>query len=168
MAIANETYAEFIERRFGGVLKHGPHEPNGQCCYIEGRAAYLGLKWTDDPSATGDYDFRGLNDAFPDDESRTRNMIRLDASCAGARNWLPEHQVKFAEFVVISLAQRIIADLPGLPDSIREQCRNVTTLDDARAAARAASYAASYARIKTLETAVDIFIDAAEKAKAAA
>jgi hypothetical protein len=119
-------------------------------------AVAIGHEWTDSPEALGMPEIRGLNDAFRDERLRTQHMLRVLTALYDYPDWSADRRRQWCERIVIETVRRIIAELPHLPDTTREQCRGVTTLDAARwaaesvarigrAAARVAGWAAAEA-----------------------
>ena len=73
-----ESFPEFLTRRFGGVLTHGRHTPDGVACALEAWSQYEARTWTDDPVALNMPDLRALNDAcWSDDAIRALWMGRV-------------------------------------------------------------------------------------------
>ena len=69
-------FAEFVKDRFGGVLTHGSHTPDGAACFHEALNVYQGKKWSDNTAGT--LNLIGLNDApWSSDAVRTEHMLPL-------------------------------------------------------------------------------------------
>ena len=136
---------ELLAERFGGLLRGGSHRPDGEVCAIELRAAALGLPWTDDPRRTRDFDYRAINDIVVPDALRTEWMLPVILAYAGSLDWPRAAQQRVVDRLVIWTVQRVIAALPHLPPSIRDQCREARTVEAAEAAARAAAWASEAA-----------------------
>lgn len=180
-----QTIESLLETRFGGVIRCGSHKEDGECCILELAAAAQGLPWTDDPEKVRCWDIRAINDAYADGARRTKAMLRLYAAYAGSMDWPTDRQQAVASRIAILTMNRIIAELPGLSDEVRQQCRDADTLDAAaaaawaaeaaeaaraaawaaaraaEAAAEAAAAAAAWASDDVLDKAVDLWIEAA-------
>ena len=182
MHTCTETTIREVIARHGGVLKSGVQSPeDGQCCVLEARSLCLGMEMTDDPSLVGMPDIRPLNDAgWSSDEKRTEAMIRLCVAYADWSRWTYAQRSRVMSRVAIQTVRRIIGELLVLPEKVREKCRKAEDLDAAAgaagdaeaagyaaagdagyAAARAARDAEDAARDSVIETAVDIWIEAA-------
>ena len=146
----DETFRAFIDRRFSGGLLAGTHRDNGKACVLEAWNAYQGLAWSDSPVLTRIFDIRPLNDVAVSPAVRTEWMTQLLEAYAGSLDWPEARQRRVVTAIVLATIREIIAELPGLPDTIRQQCRSVTTLAEAVEAAaeadRAARAAAEAAR----------------------
>lgn len=71
-------FDKVLKSRFGGVLKHGSHNPDGEACALEAASVARGNGWDDAPGAAGLPDIRPLNDGpWSSDEGRTRAMVPL-------------------------------------------------------------------------------------------
>ena len=160
-----QTFAEFVESRFGGVLTKGGHTPDGAACALEAWSQFIrphtwtddGIPvyaddgkatWTDNPETLRIFDIRGINDAaWKSDAQRTEYMVPLTIALAGSLDWPQSRQQAVVEQVVREFGRQLIAELPGLTAKIRAQCRAATTMEECHAAAASASarYAASYA-----------------------
>ena len=149
--------------RFGGTLAAGLHPLHDACCVLEARSVCLGLPWTDDPAVLDVPDIRPLNDGLSDD-ARTEAMIRLVTALDPWATWSHDRQRAVATRITIETVRQIVADLPGLPPETRHQCREVTDLAAAWAAAWAAAGDAAWAAAgdAVLIRAVDIWITACE------
>lgn len=130
-----------LKKRFGGVLKYGKHPEDGECCVLELASVLRGVKWTDEPMVVRCFDLRPLNDMNVSDELRSKWMTRLLVAYDGSLDWLEARRKEVAAKIVIGVVQQIIAELPSLPDAVREQCRKASTLDECQAAADAANAA---------------------------
>jgi hypothetical protein len=140
-----DNLGQILRTRFGGVISAGKHEPDGQACALELYAVAIGHEWTDNPQALGMPEIRGLNDAFHDERLRTQHMLRVLTALYDYPNWSADRKRQWCERIVIETMRRIIAELPLLPDTTREQCRGVTILGAARWAEEAAMRAAEAA-----------------------
>ena len=131
--------AEYINEHFGGTLKFGSHEPNGEACALEALSQFKGLNWSDQPNYMRCFDFRPLNDAaWSSDAKRTAAIVPLMEALDGSLDW-PHHQRQaFVQLLAIETVRRIIADLPIFLVVERERCRRAETLSAAADAAEAA------------------------------
>lgn len=130
-----------LKERFHGVILRRKHEQaTGECCVLELASVLRGLKWTDNPELVRCFDLRPLNDIKVPDELRTKYMVKLLEAYDGSLDWPLEKQLQAVEKIVIETVKQIMAELPGLPTEIREQCRRAENLDDARMAALAVNF----------------------------
>ena len=123
-------------------LSAGAHNPDGQACALEYLSVARGIDWTDAPEKVRCFDLRLINDISVSDALRTEHLMPVLMAYDGSLDWPMERQQRVVERIIILTVQRLVADLPGLPDTIREQCRKATTLTEAAEAARAAAGAA--------------------------
>ena len=160
--MTQETFRAFIDRRFTGVLLAGSHRADGEACVLEALSAYQGQTWSDDPTAVGCWDLRPLNDIDVAPEVRLEWMVRLAEAYAGAPSWPVELQCAVAERLVILTVQRLVSTLPGLPQILRDACRDASTAEAAEAAAGAAAGAAGAAAgaAEAAEKSVSVFVTA--------
>src|SRR5690349_17608843 len=122
-----------------GLLRHGSHAPGRKFCALEFESQVRGREWSDRPITLPD--LRPLNDAFGrNDKLRTHWMLRVMAALWDWSEWSEQKRQRWAERVAVETVRQIIAELPGLSDEIRKQCRAARTL---LAAARAAAEAAA-------------------------
>lgn len=71
-------FDKVLKSRFGGLLKHGSHHPDGEACALEAATVARGNKWDDEPETAGLPDLRELNDGpWSSDEARTRALRPL-------------------------------------------------------------------------------------------
>jgi hypothetical protein len=167
-----QTFQEFVKERFGGSLSRGRHdEDEGAACLIEAINAYRGRKWSDDP---GDFpDVRSINDAYGDNyAARTDAMLRLyDALAPRWGEWTNAERLEWIGRVIVRTVREIIADLPDLPEDIRERLRAAGTLAEAARATAAAmtlSQAAAQATALASMTDTDVSPAVVWTARAAA
>src|SRR5690606_31928557 len=136
---------EILNTRFGGVLNTGKHNPpDGDCnaCILELCSIAMGIDWTDDPELVGLPDIRPINDIQGiSPRHRAARMIELATAYWGWSNWTAEERKRTVSRIAILTVNRLIAELPGLSDAIRQQCRDAVTIEDACAAADAADAA---------------------------
>ena len=122
-----------LDTRDDGVLKHGKHLPGHDFCALEFESQVRGRKWSDSPITLPD--IRPLNDArWSSAQARTTALLPVMVALWDWTMWSRERQIAWASRVAIRTVQEIVSTLPGLPSSVREQCRQVTMLDAARAA----------------------------------
>ena len=131
------TFQEYVATRFG-VLTAGQHPANGEACVLESWNAYQGRAWSDDPDIARCWDLRALNDIDVAPAIRTTIMVQLMDAFAGSADWPAARQQRVAELIALGTVQRLIAELPGLSESVRAQCRRAGTLMAAQIAAEAA------------------------------
>ena len=146
--ITVEDIQAYLDTHDDGVLKHGSHkEGTGAYCALECVSQLRGAdRWTDTPSAAGMPDIRAINDArWSSDEVRTRTMLPMLASISRWAVWTATQKQAFVSAVAIRFVREVVSMLSSLPDSVRQACREVQTLDDAKAAAEAEAAQAAYA-----------------------
>src|SRR5690606_33217347 len=71
-------------------------------------------------------------------QARTEHMVRLAEALEPWATWSEDQRRAYTERVVLWTVRNLIADLPGLPDAVRERCRSAGTLGEAADAAWAA------------------------------
>ena len=163
MKLTVEQLQHVLDTYDNGVLSTGTHKPDdGLYCALECVSLAQGIRWrddgtedgildiptrrkifTDNPTALGMPDIRAINDArWSSDALRTATMLPLISVLSDWSQWSSMRQRRWAEIVSIETVKQIISQLPGLPDSVRLQCKQADTLKSARAAANAAAYAA--------------------------
>jgi hypothetical protein len=160
-----------LETRFGGVIKSGKHNENGECCIFEYASVLKGISWTDLPQLIRCVDIRPLNDArWSSDELRTEWMIKVYDALEGSLDWPKDKLQTWITNVIISLVKEIISELPGLNIQIKKQCKVVTNLREAAGAARAVrtAYAATAVAAAAAADAADAAYAATAVAAAAA
>jgi len=158
-------YRRIINERFGGVLRHGSHKPDGEACALEAESIARGREWSDDPVTMPD--LRPLNDGpWSSDQARTDALVPVVEALWDWAEWPEARRLAWVEGVVIETVRQIIAELPELTDDVRARCRAVRTLDDAAKAAEAAAKAAA-AAAEAAEAAAEAAAWAAAKAAAA-
>lgn len=152
------TQNDFTEtmRLHGGLFANGSHQErysDDDCplCLLEMIAACevrrgLRERITDDPKELDLPDVRPINDAcWSSREVATPHLERLRSAIMPWREWDEERRRKTADRLAILAVNKIVAELPRLSDSVRQQCRDAKTLQEARGAARSSSSSASRA-----------------------
>jgi hypothetical protein len=138
-----ETALETLLReRFGGIISHGKHPPDGAACALELVSQAKGLPWTDDPRTVGYPDLRSLNDAgWVSDAARTTALLPVLIALSGWPDWSKSRRITCARIValrtireVLPIALRAI----GL-DGAARRCETAGTLKSAWDAARDAA-----------------------------
>lgn len=106
----DETFGLFVKRRLnGGVLRRGPHEPNGDACALEARSQALGIDWTDSPVLVDFPDIRPINDAaWDNDNQRTAHMVPVMEALWNWPSWNIARRITFVE----RLVKRINEEMP--------------------------------------------------------
>src|SRR3972149_5414996 len=101
------TFRDFVELRFGGVLKGGSHPADGEACVLEAFNAWLNKEWSDTPS--GLPDLRPLNDAFGEnDVARTVAMLPLVEALLPWAQWKEAKRKDWVARVVKRHIQEIL------------------------------------------------------------
>ena len=178
MSCTEISLLEVIERH-GGVVASGSHEyrygePDCPLCILEAHAACLVERGeldeiTDDPAALGRPDYRPINDAaWSSREVATPHLIRLHMAYDGWAEWGDERRLAVVSRITIETVRRIIAELPGMPNCVRQQCRDVSDLKSAAAAAYVADAAMADAAMARADAAADAAANAAANAADAA
>jgi hypothetical protein len=122
---------------FGGVLSKGQHQPDSpEACPLEVAHVAVGDEWSDEPNRWPD--LRPLNDAFSSDALRTQHMVPVMLAYWDWADWSPRRQLCVMAQLTLETVRQLVAELPGVPEAIRERCRQSTTLATAERAARAA------------------------------
>src|SRR3990167_4079927 len=124
----------FVAERFGGKLMAGKHSEDGEACALECLSAWQGISWTDDPAKTRTFDLRPINDIHVPDALRAKHLLPVLVAYAGSLDWPQKRQRAVAEKIVIGTVNKIVAELPGLPAEIAEQCRRAATIQAAAVA----------------------------------
>ena len=166
----NEVSLMDVIARHGGVLAIGKHaaeygDPTCPLCVLEAHAACLVARGeldaiTDDPKALGRPDYRSINDAWwSSREVATPHLVRLHMAYSGWPTWSEPQRLAVTTRVVVETIREVVSELPGLPDEVRDQCRAVRTLVEAREATGAAEAAAD----RVLVQVVDVWVRAAEE-----
>jgi len=133
-------------KRHGGVVASGRHDdPTGPLCILELGSAclvedgYLSAI-TDDPAVLGRPDYRPINDAsWSSRAAATEPMLRLHLAYASWGQWSTKRRRHVVEQIVRGTVREIVAELPGLSDTVRDQCREATSSRECAVAARAAA-----------------------------
>ena len=147
-----------LDLRDKGVLMRGSHrEGAGEFCALEFARAVKGLPWGDTPDAFPD--LRPLNDArWSSDQARTEALLPVLLALWDWHAWDSARRVRWARRVAILTVQRIVSELPTLPDDIRDRCRRAATMKEARiAAADADANADAYAATNAAAYAADAY-----------
>jgi hypothetical protein len=150
-----KTMTRVLNERFGGLLSFGPHLEGGEGCINEVGSAAKGLPWTDSPAILRCWDFRSINDMNVSREVRAKYLPKVFVAYDGSMDWPLERQLAVSRKLVILTIQRLIAEIPGLSEAAREQCRQANTLEQAARAVRAAEVVVTaWEVVKTTKEAV--------------
>lgn len=180
MPITIEELQKGLDDLDGGVLKGGKHEPDSrQFCVLEFDSIMRHRPLSDNAITLPD--LRPLNDAFlSDDAARTDALLPVMAALWDWTAWSPERRQSWTRRIVIETVRRLIAELPGLSSVVTQQCRTVSSLDEAVKAAEAARTEAAKAakaaeavaaraaeaarvRVTVLRRACEIWVQAAKQ-----
>jgi hypothetical protein len=157
-----------LDKQFGGVLSETVHVPgSSQANGMELLSVARGLPWTSSSEEVRCFDLGPLNKIQVTPETRTKFMMPVLAAFDGSLDWPIQKKQRVAERLVLLTVQRLIAELPGLPDSSRRRCRDARTLADAALAAAGASAGAQSAGGTDLRESPASALWAAKAAKAA-
>lgn len=141
-------YRSVLDERFGGVLRHGEHAPDGEVCALELVSQVRGRRWTDDPVRLRMPDLRALNDAaWSSDAARTEHLLPVLVAYDGWADWPRERRRDVVRQVALRTVREILPlalRMAGL-STAAECCATVETLEAADVAAGSAyeAYAAS-------------------------
>ncbi len=157
-----------LDKQFGGVLRESPNpEGSGRANGMELLSVFRGLPWTSSSDDVRCLDLGPLNKIQVSPESRTKYLLPVLAAYDGSLDWPIQRKQRVAERLAVLTVQRLVSELPGLPNSCRKQCREARTLAEAAAAATAASaLAQSAAGVEARESPASA-LWAAKAAKAA-
>src|SRR5579859_5355762 len=141
MPITIEELQAGLVKHDKGVLKRGAHKhEDREYCALEFVAVMHDEPLNDKPGHLPD--IRPLNDArWSSDESRTAHMLPVLVALWDWATWTPTRKQQWASRVSIEVVRQIVSQLLGLTETIREECRAVSTVDAAARAARAADAA---------------------------
>ena len=157
-----------LDKQFGGVLRDLPHSAgSGQASAMELLSVYRGVPWTASAEDVHCFDLSPLNKISVSPETRTRHLLPVLAAYDGSLDWPIQRKQRLAERLALLTVQRIVAALPGLPESTRKLCREARTLADAAAAAASASAEAQSAAGAEMRESPASALWAAKAAKAA-
>jgi len=129
-----------LDKQFGGLLRDSPNpEGSGRANGMELLSVFRGLPWTSSPDDVHCLDLSPLSKIQVSPESRTKHLLPVLAAFDGSLDWPIQRKQRLAERLAVLTVQRLVAELPGLPESSRKLCREARTLPEAAAAATAAS-----------------------------
>ena len=144
----------------------------GQMC-VEAAVCYaLGMKHSDEPTCVNSvirsFKIRLNDSSWSSNDARAKGMRRLAVLQLGTKEGFDEvHFSKLLTLRTIQILLPRVLSLAGL-HAHAKACENVTTLEDARAAAEAAHAAAAAARVSEAARAAAAAAYAADAAAAAA
>jgi hypothetical protein len=154
--ITLKQFRQTINDRFGGVIRSGSHQPNGQACALEAYSVAIGKPWTDHPFTLGMPDVRRLNDArWSNDKARTDGLLPVVVALSRWSEWTKAQRSEWASRVVLRTVLEIISESKWIPEKHRKALRAVTTLDKERAACKAAATATDATDAATAAAAAD-------------
>ena len=157
-----------LDKQFGGVLRDSAHPPgSGQANAMELLSVYRGAPWSGSPEDVHCFDLSPLNKIAVSPEIRTKHLMPVLAAFDGSLDWPIQRKQRLAERLALLTVQRIVAALPGLPESTRRLCREARNLFEAAAAAGNASAAAQSAAGSEMRESPASALWAAKAARAA-
>ena len=129
-----------LDSQFGGMLRESVNtEGSGRVNAMELLSVARGLPWTDSPDLVRCFDLTPLNKIQVSPETRTKYLLPVLAVYDGSLDWPIQRKQRVAERLAVLTVQRLVAELPSLPESCRKLCREARSLADAAAAASTAS-----------------------------
>jgi len=129
-----------LDKQFGGVLRESANaEGNGRANGMELLSVARGLPWTASPDQVRCFDLSPLNKIQVSPETRAKYLLPVLTAYDGSLDWPIQRKQRVAERLALLTVQRVVSELPGLPQSCREICREARTLAEAAAAAATAS-----------------------------
>jgi hypothetical protein len=149
-----------------GVLRSGAHREGREFCALEFESKVRGRDWSDAPVTLPD--MRPINDGlWSSDAARTDALLPVMVALWGWSTWTLERRIAWAQRIALETVRQIVAELPGLSDAIRTQCRDAKDLTAAEGAAeRAGAWAAAAAAMTeaAAEAAAGLAVSAAAAA----
>ncbi len=129
-----------LDKQFGGTLSESAHaQGSGRANAMELLSVARGLPWSASAEEVRCFDLSPLQKIQVSPETRTKHLLPVLAGFDGSLDWPIQRKQRVAERLALLTVQRLIADLPSLPDSCRKRCREASTLAEAATAAAAAS-----------------------------
>jgi hypothetical protein len=112
--VTEHPLVRVVNDRFGGVLSHGSHDPDGLACINEAANVARGNDWGDLPDKAGLPDSRSLNDGpWSSNRARTDAMLPLGVALWDWSDWTPKRRTAWAQRV----SERTIREI--LPIALR-------------------------------------------------
>jgi hypothetical protein len=129
-----------LDNKFGGVLRESSNpEDSGQADAMELLSVSRGVPWTSSPDQVHCFDLSPLYKIQVSPETRTKHFLPVLAAYDGSLDWPIQRKQRVAERLAILTVQRLVSELPGVPEACRNACREAHTLAEAAAAATKAS-----------------------------
>jgi len=129
-----------LEKQFGGLLQESANpEGSGRVNGMELLSVARGVPWTSSPDQVHCFDLSPLYKIQVSPETRTQHFLPVLAAYDGSLDWPIQRKQRVAERLAILTVQRLVSELPGVPEPCRKACRDARTLAEAAAAATAAS-----------------------------
>ena len=160
------TLHEVIDARFGGVLRHGKHEEDGQACALEAVSVARGVKWTDAPRLVGMPDLRPINDGrWSSDEARTEALVPVLIALWDWPDWSDARRQAWAERIVLRTVREVLPLAMTRWPEHAAACVAAETLQQAKAGAGAAAAAVAGVAAVAADAAEARAADAAARAE---
>lgn len=154
-------YELIVAERFGGLLSHGEHDPDGAACALEAASIARGRPWSDDPDDVELPDLRPLNDGpWTSDEARTEAMVPLVVALWDWPTWAGDRHQAWLSRVASRTTREvlpIVLRAVGL-DAEAERCELEGTREEVWAALDASMGESVWARA-AIEYAYDAWDD---------
>jgi len=129
-----------LDNQFGGLLRDSSNaEGSGRANAMELLSVFRSVPWTSSSDTVRCLDVGPLTKIQVSPATRTQYLLPVLAAYDGSLDWPIQRKQRVAERLAILTVQRIVAELPGLPESQRRRCREARTLTEAAEAAAAAS-----------------------------
>jgi len=126
-----QDYLDVLNTRFSGVIRGGSHPPkSGRACALEIAHAVVGDPWSDQPDKWPD--IRPINDGLWENaKTRTEALVPVMMMYWEWAEWPDTRRFTVMRMIALKTVQQILADLPGLDNTISAGCRRVQTLSEA-------------------------------------
>jgi hypothetical protein len=98
-----------------------------------------GLPWTSSPDEVRCLDLGPLSKISVTPETRAKHLLPVLVAYDGSLDWPIQRKQRVAEHLALLTVQRLVSELPNLPESCRKLCREARTLSQAADAAAFAS-----------------------------
>jgi hypothetical protein len=105
-------YDKVLAARFGGILRNGKHDEDGEACALEAATVARKKKWSDSPDDAGLPDLRALNDgAWSSDAARTKALVPAIRALWDWPKWSEEQKRALTDRVTLRLIREVLPDV---------------------------------------------------------